>query len=91
MPVRGGYFSRNKMIERCRKEAQMNEADLVKIREALEKPSITEAIKAMGIALRELGFYQLADDQSLPAAPNSYGVASMMRLTMLDWRKVVIP
>ncbi len=69
----------------------MNEADLVEIRKAFEKPSITEAIKAMEVTLKELGFYQLADDQSLPAAPNSYGVASMMRLTMLDWRKVVLP
>ena len=37
----------------------MIEADLVKIRTALEKPSLVEAIEAMERVLEELGYHKL--------------------------------
>jgi len=35
---------------------KLTEWDLVKIREALEKPSLTEAIAAVEVALSEIGY-----------------------------------
>jgi hypothetical protein len=37
-------------------EQEMTEYDLVKIREALEKPSLLEAIQAMEMVLKDLGY-----------------------------------
>lgn len=34
----------------------MNEYDLIKIREALEKPSLLEAIRAVELVLNEMGY-----------------------------------
>lgn len=46
-------------------QSSLNEHDLVKIRTALNEPTLLKAIEAMEVVLKELGYYKISGDPPL--------------------------